>query len=120
VVSYVLHDFSKKDRAWLAPLLSAIATGAPHLLAGQDAKFLNEVARVSRPAMDTTPAPRKDERTAPAAPQGTPAPTPAPAAREREAAMADAAPSRVSPPKHAAEPAETSLAAKLRAWFTRR
>ena len=49
VVSYVLHDLSKKDRAWLEPLLGAVASGAPHLLGGQDAKFLNEIARVSRP-----------------------------------------------------------------------
>lgn len=50
VVGYVLHDFSKKDREWLEPLLGAISAGAAHLLSGQEAKFLNEIARIAKPA----------------------------------------------------------------------
>lgn len=50
VAHYVLNDFSRADAEWLAPMLDAIAKGAPSLIAGEDAKFMNEVARVSRPA----------------------------------------------------------------------
>jgi peptidyl-tRNA hydrolase, PTH1 family len=145
VVSYVLHDFSKKDRDWLEPLLNAIARGVPHLLAGQDAKFLNEIARVSRPAPEATPA-RKGERPSPAAstPSATQAAPPAVAApkpasapelamaapgapassaeRKPEPAMAEAAAAPKpagGPSKSAPEPEETSFAAKLKAWFRR-
>jgi peptidyl-tRNA hydrolase, PTH1 family len=143
VVSYVLHDFSKKDREWLEPLLHAMARGAPHLLTGQDAKFLNEVARSARVAAEpstTVASPRKDERPA-AAPSAAPGPVPAavaapaletvaaaaasvdappPPPRQPEPAMAAAAAaSKPSAPPQQDEP-ETSLAAKLRAWFTRR
>jgi peptidyl-tRNA hydrolase, PTH1 family len=128
VVSYVLHDFSKKDRQWVEPLLHAIARGAPHLLTGQDAKFLNEVARASRamaePASAVAPVRSKEERPA-AAPapsavaQDTPAMhTPAPP-RQPEPAFAAASAAKVAPTARETE-AETSLAAKLRAWFTRR
>jgi peptidyl-tRNA hydrolase, PTH1 family len=144
VVSYVLHDFSKKDRDWLEPLLNAIARGTPHLLAGQDAKFLNEIARVSRPAPEAAPA-RKDERPSPAAstpsaaqaaPAAAPAPKPAsapelamaapgapasPSERKPEPAMAEMATLKpaAAVSKPAPEPEETSLAAKLKAWFRR-
>ena len=132
VVSYVLHDFSKKDREWLEPLLNAIASGTPHLLSGQDAKFLNEIARASRPPVETKPQ-REEKRAAPAAPS-QPAPEPAMA----DAAPASAAATSVSTPRapeptvaksasaprpgapSTAEAADTSLGAKLRAWFTRR
>jgi PTH1 family peptidyl-tRNA hydrolase len=133
VVSYVLHDFSKKDREWLEPLLNAIARGAPHLLSGQDAKFLNEIARVSRPAAE--PAAARPEKPAAATSAPPLSPKPAQAAvsetamaaatapsapRTPEPAMVDAAPAaRASAPK-AGESAETSLGAKLRAWFSRR
>ena len=45
VVHYVLHDFAKADRAWLEPLLDAIADAAGRLAAGDDARFLTDVAR---------------------------------------------------------------------------
>jgi PTH1 family peptidyl-tRNA hydrolase len=59
VVGYVLHDFSKSDREWLAPVLDAIARGAQHLVAGQEARFLNEIARFARPRPES----RKQETT---------------------------------------------------------
>lgn len=131
VVSYVLHDFSKKDREWLEPLLHAIARGAPHLLTGQDAKFLNEVARASRVMAEpasaavqgrrgdrpaaTAPAPSHATETIPAA--APPAQTPPP--RQPEPAFAAATAAKTAPVAVETE-AEASLAAKLRAWFTRR
>ncbi len=125
VVSYVLHDFSKKDREWLDPLLNAVAHGVPHLATGQDAKFLNEIARVSRPATEPTANVRKDERAAPAV---KPAST---AAANGASTAASPPPASVSERKPepayagggaASQPGQpdTSLAAKLRAWFTRR
>jgi peptidyl-tRNA hydrolase, PTH1 family len=135
VVSYVLHDFSKKDREWLEPLLTAIARAAPHLLAGQDAKFLNEVARASRPP-EQAPAPREDKRAA--APQpamagaaadiapAVQAPSAPAASSERkvEATASGRNPAAAAKPASLAEaspePADTSLAAKLKAWFSRR
>jgi PTH1 family peptidyl-tRNA hydrolase len=127
VVSYVLHDFSKKDREWLEPLLNAVARGVPHLAAGQDAKFLNEIARVSRPAIEPVASSAKDERaaaTAASKPASTAAangasapasPPPAPVSeRKPEPAYADGG--AASQP----DQSDTSLAAKLRAWFTRR
>jgi PTH1 family peptidyl-tRNA hydrolase len=127
VVSYVLHDFSKKDREWLEPLLNAVARGVPHLVAGQDAKFLNEIARISRFAAEPATSARKDERSAPAAAQ------PAMANAAAEGASATPQPSAQAPQERKPEPAfasgasasqpsqpDTSLGAKLRAWFSRR
>jgi PTH1 family peptidyl-tRNA hydrolase len=132
VVSYVLHDFSKKDREWLEPLLNAVARGVPHLATGQDAKFLNEIARGTRTA---------GEPVAAAAPVAKPAAQPAmeaavaasasavaasaPIAPQADAPVSERKPQPVQPRGAAAatEPSsesDTSLAAKLRAWFTRR
>ncbi|MCP4382061.1 MAG: aminoacyl-tRNA hydrolase [Hyphomicrobiales bacterium] len=40
---HVLHDFAKIDRAWLNPLLEAIADHAPLLAQGQDQTFSNRI-----------------------------------------------------------------------------
>jgi len=45
VHGYVLHDFAKADAIWLEPLLDAIAEAAGRLAAGDEARFLSEVAR---------------------------------------------------------------------------
>ena len=45
VYRYVLHDFARADAAWVGPLLDAIADAAPRLAAGDDARFLTDVAR---------------------------------------------------------------------------
>jgi PTH1 family peptidyl-tRNA hydrolase len=45
VHGYVLHDFAKADREWLEPLLDAIADAAGRLAAGDEARFLTDVAR---------------------------------------------------------------------------
>jgi PTH1 family peptidyl-tRNA hydrolase len=45
VVHYELHDFSKADQEWLEPMLDAIAEAAGRLAAGDEARFLTDVAR---------------------------------------------------------------------------
>jgi PTH1 family peptidyl-tRNA hydrolase len=97
VAHYVLRDFARADRDWLASLLDAIAKSAGSLVTGQDAKFMNDVARAFRP-----PAAPGDQQAAGKAPEK--------AVREKELAPAMAE----SPPPG---PHETSIAAKLRAWF---
>src|SRR5262245_27407313 len=58
VLRHVLNDFAKADAAWLEPLLDAIAEAAPRLAAGEDARFLSDVARAtSKPAAVSAPAP---------------------------------------------------------------
>ncbi|HET7717012.1 MAG TPA: aminoacyl-tRNA hydrolase [Bauldia sp.] len=43
VPHHVLRDFAKADKAWLAPLLDAIADQAPLLAEGKDTTFANRV-----------------------------------------------------------------------------
>jgi peptidyl-tRNA hydrolase, PTH1 family len=63
VLRHVLNDFATADAPWLEPLLDAIADAAPRLAAGDDQRFLTDVARaISRqtapkPAAQPTPAP---------------------------------------------------------------
>jgi PTH1 family peptidyl-tRNA hydrolase len=76
VANDVLNDFAKADQAWLEPLLDAIARSAPRLAAGNNERFLTDVAlalgeegaktdpseqkpRRERPAEDASVAPRK-------------------------------------------------------------
>ena len=49
VHGYVLHDFSKADRVWLEPLLTAIADAAPYLAGDDDPGFMNRVALLNKP-----------------------------------------------------------------------
>ncbi len=70
VIHYVLHDFAKADTAWLGQLLDAVADAAPRLAAGDDARFLTDVARLLKAG---EPAPKiaaasRAEREKPAAP----------------------------------------------------
>jgi PTH1 family peptidyl-tRNA hydrolase len=79
VAGYVLHDFAKADAAWLEPLLDAVADAAPRLVAGEEARFLGDVARALAPeravpkagkaAASAEPAPAS-ERASPAHPAG--------------------------------------------------
>ncbi len=52
VSSYVLHDFSKAERAWLEPLLAAIADNADLLVKGDFPGFANRVALEAPPPKD--------------------------------------------------------------------
>jgi len=76
VYRYVLHDFAKADAAWVVPLLDAIADAAPRLAAGDDARFLTDVARALKggeaPPKATAPRPER-EAPEPPAPRAHPA-----------------------------------------------
>ncbi len=74
VSGYVLHDFSKAEEAWLAPLVEEIARAAPKLAEGDASGFMNAVALATQPAKE--PKPPKPEAPAepPAAPQDAPGP----------------------------------------------
>ena len=61
VLRHVLHDFAKADAVWLDPLLDAIADAAPRLAAGDDARFLTDVARATK-AGDAAPKPPPPRR----------------------------------------------------------
>jgi PTH1 family peptidyl-tRNA hydrolase len=48
VLGYVLGDFAKADRDWLAPLLDAVADAAPLLAAGKAEDFMTKVALLTQ------------------------------------------------------------------------
>ncbi len=62
VTGYVLHDFAKADRAWIEPLLAALADALPWLVKGDDGGFMSRVALLTRPP---EPKPRKTVPLAP-------------------------------------------------------
>ena len=67
VMRHVLHDFAKSDAAWLERLLDAIADAAPRLAAGDQARFLTEVARANQrqgDASDRAAASRRERESA--------------------------------------------------------
>ncbi|MBQ0805517.1 MAG: aminoacyl-tRNA hydrolase [Sulfitobacter sp.] len=75
VPGYVLRDFAKADENWLEDVLRGISDGAPELVRGDTAKFMNAVAlRVSPPRSGTgTKKPAKpDTQPQKAAPASTP------------------------------------------------
>ena len=91
VPGYVLHDFAKADRDWLALLLQGLADGAPALAAGDAARFQNAVALRTAPPRSGG-AERREPRPAGANPAaGASAPA------ERERAPQQPAPSGPSP-----------------------
>ncbi len=83
VTHYVLHDFAKADQEWLEPLLDAMAEAAGRLAAGDEARFLTDVARRLQPerggkgGKSDTDAPAPDMAAKPEIAKGSP---PAPAA----------------------------------------
>lgn len=78
VANYVLNNFSKADHEWLDPLLNAITSATPQLLADDAARFSGDVARTidaqmpdkkskgaaGNPAQATHPAPRTTDKPA--------------------------------------------------------
>lgn len=99
VAYYVLHDFSREERDWLEVLLPAMADAAPHLVAGEDARFMNEIARHTRPAVEKQA--KATVKDGDAKPQPETVQTASKAEKTGEAK-------------------ETSLGAKLRGWLNRR
>ena len=112
VAHYVLHDFSRADRDWLAPLLETIAQAAPFLVAGQDSKFMNEVARATRPSRGggagQKALPESDKQET--APKTDKQKNGAPQKKDFVPAMAAAGPDQAP---------QTSLGTKLMAWLRR-
>lgn len=49
VTGHVLGNFTKADRGWLNDMLMAIAQAAPVLVAGDDARFMSDVALITNP-----------------------------------------------------------------------
>jgi PTH1 family peptidyl-tRNA hydrolase len=49
VIGHVLNNFAKSDKAWLDPLLDAIAETLPLLVAGDEPGFMTRVALLTRP-----------------------------------------------------------------------
>jgi PTH1 family peptidyl-tRNA hydrolase len=56
VQGYVLHDFARADADWLDDLLRGISEGAPHLAAGDAARFQTAVALRTAPPRNAGPA----------------------------------------------------------------
>lgn len=99
VSGYVLHDFAKADRAWLEPLLDAVADASGRLAAGDDARFLTDVARKLQ-------SPRGSEKDEPAE------------APSREAAAKTASrPVAAHPAGERQSKRGTALAENLRKWL---
>ena len=59
VTHWVLHPFAKADRAWLEPLVDAVAEAAPLLAEGKDAGFASKVALILNPPKPKPPKPQK-------------------------------------------------------------
>jgi PTH1 family peptidyl-tRNA hydrolase len=57
VVGHVLKDFAKADKAWLEPMMEAVAAAFPLLLDGDDGEFMNRVALAIAPVK-----PKGDEK----------------------------------------------------------
>ncbi len=72
VSAYVLHDFTKADENWLAPLLTGIARNAAALANGDGAQFLNGVALEMNPRHSAGARPRKTATEPPPKPQTAP------------------------------------------------
>jgi PTH1 family peptidyl-tRNA hydrolase len=107
VVHYVLHDFSKAEQEWLEPLLDAIAEAAGPLAAGDDARFLTDVARRLQPAQPRPSGRKRDKRDGGSGGKAGTAMT--------VAAADTVAPAPEAPPE--AAPARGSLAENLKRWL---
>jgi PTH1 family peptidyl-tRNA hydrolase len=57
VMPHVLNDFGKDDKAWLDPLIAAIAEDFPLLIAGEDAKYQTKMHLAVSPAREKTAKP---------------------------------------------------------------
>jgi PTH1 family peptidyl-tRNA hydrolase len=124
VIGYVLHDFSRTDRAWLESMLDAIAGAAGRLAEGHGDRFATDVMRrlqgiqaVRRGAEDDPAAlsARSGSRKA------TPAATPHPASRAERVADAPSQSSTPSANADGTRPAPPqrggSLADHLKRWL---
>ncbi|MDZ4739795.1 MAG: aminoacyl-tRNA hydrolase [Alphaproteobacteria bacterium] len=58
VTGHVLGNFTKTERAWLEPLLNAVADAAPYLADGDDGGFMNRVTVLTVPQKAPKPKPK--------------------------------------------------------------
>lgn len=63
VVGHVLGNFTKADRAWVDPLLDAIAGAAPFLADADEAGFMNKVTLATQPKKEPKPKDRPRDKT---------------------------------------------------------
>ena len=66
VTGHVLGNFAKADRAWLDPLLDAIAQAATFIADGDGPGFMNKIALATQPQREAKPKPeakKPDEKT---------------------------------------------------------
>jgi peptidyl-tRNA hydrolase, PTH1 family len=96
VHGHVLHDFARQDEAWLDPLLDAIADALPHLVLGDQGRFMTEFARLTRDedCKDDAASPKKaaKESKVPPPPEPdakSPPPPPGERAGKRQSALAE-------------------------------
>jgi PTH1 family peptidyl-tRNA hydrolase len=59
VMGHVLGNFSKADRAWVDPLLDAVAQAAPSLADGDEVGFMNKVALAIQPKKEPKAKPQE-------------------------------------------------------------
>ena len=52
VIKHVLGDFTKEDKKWVDPQLTAIATALPTLLNGKDSDFMSQISIKTQSIMD--------------------------------------------------------------------
>jgi peptidyl-tRNA hydrolase, PTH1 family len=115
VIRYVLHDFAKADQTWLEPTLDAIAEAAGHLAAGDDQRFLTDVARRLQGAPLASAAPKGSARASEPAPGSLPPPPPKPPKVVKPTPPVDAAlpAAAAAAPVAEAPPAPSAAAAPL-------
>lgn len=116
VQHYVLHDFAKADAAWLEPLLDAMAASAGRLAAGDAARFLTDVARLTAPEDDRKAKSRpkaEGDGNAPKAAQGSGA---GPANAE-ETPLPPKTPKAAHPAGERMGKSQSALAENLRKWL---
>ena len=94
VHGHVLHDFARQDDVWLDPLLDAIADALPHLVLGDQGRFMTEFSRLTRDddgKDEGDKAARGGKSKVPAA-EAAPMPAPSPAGErsgKRQSALAE-------------------------------
>ena len=57
VKGHVLENFAKADGEWLVPMMDAIVTALPLLIAGHDGKFMSKVSLLTNPPAPKTKKP---------------------------------------------------------------
>jgi peptidyl-tRNA hydrolase, PTH1 family len=90
VPAHVLHDFAKADKAWLEPMIDAIAENAPLLAEDKDSTFANRIHEAIEGESD----PRKKKAEPPAE---EPAAAPSSPAAGKKPAKASTEPEKTKP-----------------------